>query len=383
MRRLSLLFVLASVVSASPVAAAKDARVEGTVVVGERAASGAKITLIGARTNGSGRFYEETQTSDDRGRFSFTDVPVERNAEYALEANYDDGLFVFDTFRLPGGATETTELQVYETTSDPSVIRVARDHVFLVQDEQGAGVLESVTVVNESESAYIGRGRALGADSSQTTLGFALPDEAVGGRIDLIDSTINRLYAQPADFGFAATVAIPPGETKVTFAYPATGSGGTYDLSRRALYPIDEFSVFATEPLDVTGERLSPAGAEEISGVRYRRWSSSEGFDAGDLVPILAVAEGEASSNLWLGLGVGLGVVILGLILATTLRAQRSPAASRTQASPQRAPDELVSAIAELDLKHESGGLSDEQWDAERSRLKQELVAAREREPAK
>ena len=383
MRRLTVLVSVALVLAVSPAAAAPRAAVEGTVVLGRttRPAAGAEVTLIGARSNGSGRFYEETVTADGRGRFSFEEIRLVEGAEFALEASYDGGLFVYDTMRLDASAPKKTELRVFETTSDPSVIRVTKDHVFLISDEDGAGVLESVTVVNESERAYIGRGRSLGQGSSETTLGFALPDQAVGGRVDLIDSTINRLYAEAADFGFAATVAIPPGETKVTFAYPVSGSGGTYDLSRRALYPIDEVSVFATEPLEITGERLTYQGIEEISDVRYREWSSTEAFDAGDLIPVLATAEGSSSSNLWLGVGIALGVVILALILAATLRSSRRPA-RRSQPAPDPAPDALVSAIAALDLKHESGALSDEQWNQQRTELKEKLIAAKQREPA-
>lgn len=385
MRRLTFLSGVALILAAPPVAAAETASLEGTVVLGatERPAAGAEVTLIGARVDGSGRFYEETVTTDDRGRYSFDNVRVVPEAEYALEATYDDGLFVFDTMRLKTGTTETAELRVFETTTDPSVITVTRDYVFLVQDQEDVSAFESVTVVNESGRAYIGRGKALGNESSEATLGFALPDEALGSRVNLIDSTINRLYAEPTDFGFAATVAIPPGETDVTFAYPATGSGGSYDVSRRALYPIEEFSVFATRPLEVTGDRLSPQGTEEISGVRYRVWASTEGFDAGDLIPVLAVAEGSSASNLWLGLGIGLGVVIIAAILAMAFRSRRRPAPRKAQPEPQRAPEELVSAIAEIDLKHESGALSDKQWEAKRTELKDQLIAARQREPAK
>ena len=385
MRRLTFLFALLFLLTAAPAAGAKNATVAGTVVLGSARTpvAGTKVTLVGARTDGSGLFFEETETSDRRGRFTFDEVPVKRDAEYALEANYDRGLFVFDTFTLKSGVTEEEELRVYETTADPSVITIAHDQVFLVQNEQGASVFESVTVVNGSERAYIGRGRSLGDESSQTTLGFALPDDAIGGRVDLIDSTINRLYAEPAEFGFAATVAIPPGETDVTFAYPPTGSAGSYDLSRRALYPIDDFSVFATEPFAITGERLSPQGVEEIGGVRYQKWTSGDGFDAGDLVPILAVAEGSTSSNLWLGLGIGLGVVVLAAIVATTLRSKRPRVARRSKAPSKPERDELIAAIAELDLEHEAGALNDEQWNERRTRLKEQLVAAKPREPAK
>lgn len=385
MRRLITLVgvVLALSTTTPAMAAAEPAVVRGSLVTGDDGspAEGAKITLIGARLDGSGRFFTDTVESDQSGRFEFARVPVREASQFALEATFDGGLFVFDTFRLRPGATESFDLEVWPTTSNASVIEIERDHLFLAQDEQGAGVLESVTVVNRSQRAYIGRGGALGGGASTHTLGFALPDAAVGERVDLIDSTLNRLYADAADFGFAATVAIPPGETTVTFAYPAPGSGGRYDLSRRALYPTKEIAVFVTEPLELNGDVLAYDGVEEVAEDSYRKWSSRDPFDAGDLVPILAVAEGSSMANLWMGLGAGLGLLVLVTIVAA---ARRRPAPSkppRPAAPPPPIRDELISAIAELDLQHESGALSEDEWNARRAALKDQLVAARQRKP--
>ena len=384
MRRLIPLLGIVLALSTAPgVAAERTAVVRGTLVVGDgsKPAAAVEVTLIGARLDGSGRFFDETVDTDERGTFEFEDVPAPATNEFALEANYDGGLFVFDTFELAKGSTEITNIEVWPTTSDPSVIGVERNSLFVTQDEESTGVLESVTVVNSSERAYIGRGRALGEEASEHTLGFALPDAAIGERVDLVDSTLNRLYAEGADFGFAATVAIPPGETTVTFTYPAPGSAGSYDLSRRALYPIREVFVFVTEPLEIDGSLLTYEGIEEVSDLRYRKWSSREGFDAGDLIPIRAVAEGSSSSNLWLGLGIGLGVVVLVALLAAGRRRARPSAPGRSAPRPPQAED-LVAAIAALDLKHESGALDEDEWARRRTRLKDQLIEAKQREPA-
>ncbi len=93
------------------------------------------MTLIGARLDGSGRFFSHTVKSDARGRFEFENVPSRADAQFALEATYDGGLFVFDTFRLRAGDSKDSELEVWPTTSDPSVIEIERDHLFVAQDE--------------------------------------------------------------------------------------------------------------------------------------------------------------------------------------------------------------------------------------------------------
>jgi hypothetical protein len=388
MRRVLALGVALLVVAAPPALAArkKTATVDGRVTLGSsnEPVRGAEVTLLGARLDGTGEVVEKTVSSDAGGRFEF-EVPKREGIEFALEARYDGGTFVGASFPIKGGGV-TSNLEVWKTTSDSGVITIERDHMFVAHDEQGAGVLESITVRNDSDEAYTGRGRALGAEQSDEspTLGFALPTQSVGQRVDLIDSSLNRLYAIDASFGFAATVAIPPGETTVTFAFPASGDAGNFDLTRRTLYPTEELSVFVTDPLEVEAGRLSPDGTRDVSGESYRVWTSTNEFDAGDVVSLLVIAEGNTSSNLWLGLGVGLGVIVLLIALGVWLRSRsrrRAPVARATAPKPAMpADDDLVAAIAALDLEHESGDLSEDEWRERRVELKNRLVASKERE---
>lgn len=386
MRRLTLYiaatFLLAAF--ATPAAAAeKNATISGTILHGDsnRPVGGARVTIIGANSDGSGRVFERSMPSARNGGFSFDTVPTDPGVEFALEASYDGGLFVGESLQLDESARATVDLQVWETTADPEVISLEKDHLFVAHGTDGAGVLESVTIINDSDLAYIGRGSVMGDGGAgpYPTLGFALPTQSLGRRVDLIDSSLNRLYAVDADFGWAATVAIPPGETTVTFAYPAVGSGGSYDLTRRALYPIDEFSVFVTEPLEVDSGRLAFEGNQDVGGDRYREWTSTGSFDSGDVIPILAIAEGSSSSVLWIGIGIGL-VLILTLVIASVAR--RRPAPVKAAASTSSHEDnDLVTAIAELDLRHESGQLSDQQWSEARARLKTKLVESKQKAP--
>ncbi|MDQ4145849.1 MAG: hypothetical protein M3198_19305 [Actinomycetota bacterium] len=387
MRRLVAVGVALFVVTA-PTALAADvdtATIEGRILSGqdERPVPDAKVTLLGARLDGAGRVVRKTTVPDDRGRYSF-EVPDRKGVEYALEASYDGGLFVGDSFSVKGDEM-SFDLEVWETTSDPSVITVLRDHMFVAHDEEGAGVLESVTINNSSDRAYIGRGRALGGgdSASSPTLGFALPTQSLGERVDLVDSSLNRLYAVDADFGFAATVAIPPGETTVTYAYPARGSGGSYDLTRRALYPTEELSVFATDPLEVESGRLTYEGREEVGGESYRRWVGNGGFDAGDVVSLLVVAEGNSSSTLWLTIGIGFALIVLLIAVGLWLRSRSGKTTSSrprglAPAAEAERGDDLIAAIAALDLQHDAGSISDEQWSSRRSELKTKLLDSRQ-----
>lgn len=362
-----------------------ETRIKGTVLLArtDRPVPGAQVRVLGGRADGGGRVFTETATTKKDGEYS-VEVPGRPGLEFAVEARFDGGLFVGDSTVVKRGTTRTMDVNVWKTTSDPDAITITGDQLVVAQDESNTGVLEVVTVENGTRFAYIGRGRSMGAkdDDASPTLGFALPSEAVGQPVELVDSSLNRLYATETDFGFAATVAIPPGETTATYRYLIPGEGGRFDLTRRALYPTQQVTVLATDPLEIESDRLSFDGEEDIGSDEYRKWSSRNAFDAGDLIPVLAIAEGSASSSLWVGILIGFGVILLLVIVGVLLRA-RPPAPKIKKPGPVKhlSQEELVAAIAHLDLQHEGGEISDEHWTEERMRLKSLLIAAKERQP--
>lgn len=376
MRRL-IAATAAVMVMALPAAEAQsEAVIRGRVVHGEtnRGLPGITVTLLGARADGSGRIDEQSESGRD-GSFSFPNVKIDSQMTYTVESTYDDGLFVGENIDIESGEPSPIDLKVWDTTSDPASISVPRHHVFVLRNSEGVGVLESVTVANETDNAYVGRAATMGGETGPgtPTLGFGLPPQAIGGRIDVLSSDINRLYVTETDFGFAATVAIPPGETTTIFGYAAEGTGGSYDISRRILYPTEELAAFVTDPFVVQSNRLTPDKDETIRGRTYSVWRSTEPLDPGDLVPLAAVAEGSSSSGLAIGAVVGLAALVL-LIVAAFVWRKRGPAPA-----PKATREDLLTAIAELDLKKDVGDISAEEWAERRASLKSKL---REPEPA-
>ncbi|MDQ3954545.1 MAG: hypothetical protein M3285_03230 [Actinomycetota bacterium] len=376
MRRLIAACAALIVVALPAAEAQSDAVIRGRVVHGktDRGLPNIVVTLLGARDDGSGRIKEESNSGRD-GSFAFPKVEIDPQMTYTVEAEYDDGLFVGENIAIEDGEASPIDLELWDTTPDPAAISIARHHVFVLRNSDGVGVLESVTVTNETEEAYVGRAATMGGDTGPgtPTLGFGLPPQAIGGRVDILSSDINRLYVTETDFGFAATVAIPPGETTTIFGYAAEGTGGSYDISRRILYPTEELATFVTDPFVVQSNRLAPDKDETIRGRTYNVWRSTEPLDPGDLVPLAAVAEGSSSSGLETGAVIGLGALAL-LIAAAFMWRKRGSAPA-----PKTTREDLLTAIAELDLKKDVGDISAEEWAARRASLKSRL---REPEPA-
>ncbi|MGH2807996.1 MAG: carboxypeptidase-like regulatory domain-containing protein, partial [Actinomycetota bacterium] len=261
MRRLNLpvVTILASVLVANA-GAAELGTITGRVInqsTGEPQ-RGVTVILTSGTEDGSGRLSRRAVT-DRRGRYEFDELPTGQDRFYALDARFDGGTFAGRAISIPSDTTQTpvieTTLRVWDTTTDPGAVVIQRDDLFVISTDAGAAVIESVTIANVSDRAYIGRGRQIGgADASGASVGFALPDGA--RNVNIEDSDIDIPALVELDAGVAATVAFPPGETRVTFSYEIPGSGASVDLSRPALYPTLELSVFAKPPLEIRSNRL-------------------------------------------------------------------------------------------------------------------------------
>jgi hypothetical protein len=246
---------------------------------------------------------------------------------------------------------------------------VRRDSIFVVPSDDGVGVIEAVVVANIADEAYVGRGRELGAeqDGEVASLGFALPPNAELPPVPIVESDIDFPSLVETSFGFAATVAVPPGQWRVVYSYEVAGEGGTYDLSRPALYPTLELGVYAGDPLAIDGGRVAADGARDVRGVTYDLYSSSGTLEAGDAIDMIAVAEASAGNLLAIGAGVAAVVAAAGALVFLIRRRSR-----RETPEPARRGD-VVEAIARLDLAKEQGLIHEEEWASRRDELKRTL----------
>jgi 5-hydroxyisourate hydrolase-like protein (transthyretin family) len=365
-----------------PVRAATRGTIKGTVVnesTGEPQ-PGVRVTLTGARDDGS-KPLEETTVTDERGRFVFAALPTGNDRYYAVDARFQQGLFAGGVVTLPEDTTSPpvieSTLRVWETTTDPQAIVIRRDSIFVVPSDDGIGVIEAVQVTNIADQAYIGRGLAMGAeqDGAVPSLGFPVPAGAELPPSPIVDADIDIPEIVETSFGFAATIAIPPGNRRIVYSYELSGEGGIYDLTRPAVYPTLDFGVYAADPLTIDGNRVAPDGTREVEGKTYAFYSSDETIEAGDELQMIAVAEASASNLLAIGGGV-VAVLAVAAGLVVLLRRRRPRGASEEP----RSREELVEAIARLDLAKEQGLVSEDEWRPRRADLKRRLeqLAARE-----
>jgi 5-hydroxyisourate hydrolase-like protein (transthyretin family) len=383
MRRVVLAGVaLPLLISIVPASAADTGTIKGRVVnetTGEPQ-RGVDVKLVGAEENGNDR-QEETVTTGDDGTYLFEDLPTGNDRFYVLDVRFEGGLFPSSAITIPSDTTQTpvidTQIRVWSTTTDPAAILIEHDNMFVVPNDTGVGVVESVTIANLADEAYIGRGGDdPGADEeSVPSLGFSLPPGADEEGVSIIESDLDIPELMRTSFGFAITTAIPPGSTSLTFSYSVPGTAGAYDLSRRALYPILDLSVYVSDPLELSSPRLSSKGEVDIDDKTYVRYTiDDDELDAGDSVQMLALADAGTSPGLLLGMA-GVLVLVLALGLFPVWRYRRRKASEEPSAPESgRSREDVLREIAEIDLRRERGELDEAEWSGRRAALKKELI---------
>lgn len=343
-----------------------------------RPEAGALVTLRGGDVDGSNEI-ERSVTTDSGGRYEFHDLPTGEERFYTVDAMHQGGFFPSRAISLPTDTTQQpvieTTLRVWDATTDPAAVLLTRDDMFAVLGEGGIGMIESVTIVNQTNLAYIGRGGDASSDAPVATIGFSLPVDCRRASVSIVDSDLDLPELACTEYGFAVTAAIPPGEYRTTFSYNVPGETGSFDLTRTALYDINEMSVYAAEPLEIESNRLEERGEVTLAGQTYRRWSSTTPIDPGDPVQVVAIATATFPAGLAVGIVATL-VVVATLAFLGFRRVRFKP--RRATGATGEVTDEdkdLVRAIAEIDIAYEKGDLSEPDWTVQRSELKERLAS--------
>lgn len=336
--------------------------------------------------NRSTGFTVAETTIDGELRFSLADIPLRPDYSYVLGAVYDGRLF---SKRLPQfppaeGAPEQT-LIIYDTTTDPQVVEVARTDLFVeavAWDDWGAGlhISQSVGFRNVSDRIYTS-GRAFDDGREAVLLlqfprgARALSDEQ-GGRYVLIENMENLpnsvIDTQPVAPGAEHQVALAyflPFERQLDFQQDFSNlldAEVTVTISERLQVEGDllaEDSSSAADGLRVYTGKLKmesePQLAFRISGDAYATSSADSRLVTSDVVPLLVAGAAAIVGAALFGLG--------------RLRRQRELSSSEI--------DGLVAELARLDADHDQGRINHDLYHHRRRELKArlaELMAAAE-----
>ena len=250
------------------------------------------------------------------------------------------------------GSAVDLPITIFETSNDPSAMRVERLHVIVdFPAEDLIRVLELWVLANDSDQVLI------------TPLQVALPDGATN--LSFEEGTLGGRY-EITDDGFVDLEPIPPGagldHLVFGFDLPIDRSA---DFEQQMLHPVDAVTVLI--PAD--GPRVSgllDRGVQDIGGMRM------QSFTTGALSPdeplLFRVSAPSMSSSPPIGAIVGVAVLIIAALVAARvwLGARRTPQVIGQQ--------DLVAAIARLDDEYEAGEISERFWRMQRDRLKRRAL---------
>ena len=356
---------------------ATTGEIRGQVRHGTAGGSVPAGTKIQLRYGSPAAGYTVAETTIDADlRFSLPVIPRREDFSYVIGAVYTGRLF---SRRLPQFPAEAQTLTIYNETTDPQVVDVARIDIFVepvTTEDWGAGlhVSQLVGFRNASDRLYTS-GRAFDDGREAVLLlpfprGARLLGDDQGGRFvliedieDLPNSVIDTLPVAPgADHQIALEYFLPyqdgldfqqdfsnrlDAELRVTLSDSLTVDGGAF-LAESDSPPVSGSRVYAGRLTLDEAPRL----AFRISGDPFATSSADPQIVTGDILPGLVAGTAALFGAALLSLG--------------WLR--------RRRVSGAREVDCLVAELARLDADHDQGRINHDLYHHRRRELKAKLA---------
>jgi hypothetical protein len=387
MRRLALalltlfLFGMVLMSSGQPSLAAEQGAISGTVVNGTAGGGSTASLPVTLTIVGQGDPVTQQTMTDQAGAFTFEQVPLSTDTSYQLSTVYDNVQYVGDVGSLASAdGLSDQKLAVYETTSDPSVIRASMVHVVIQPDKESHSiqVSELLVINNTGDRTYVGTDQGQANDPQQRpeTVSFAVPPDA--SEVGIIDGLLVEDLVV-TDFGFTDTSPWVPGERQVAFSYSLPYQGTEYVFRTLLDFPADTVNILMPKE-GANLESGSPFTQDEtvLQDQPYLR-AKADNLEAG--APIQAILtdlpRGGGGSNVQTAIFAALVVAALGVVgvFAYNLYRRSRLATVAVEDPNEREKATLLLAIAELDRQHEAGEIADAEYDRRRAEAKQRLEA--------
>ena len=307
------------------------------------------------------------------GVASFGGVIDDQEVSYTLSAAYQDIRFFSDAYLSAIEREGPLTLTVFETTSDPSVIRIIGDSSAITPPDDDSGVLRVLQVTtfeNVSDRAYVGN------DPLNTRLTVQLPLPAMAFDLESVHSP-GSLVLAPDSRDVYSIIPVMPGVEEYIVTYGILYTTDVFAWSKTYPYPTEVARLLI--PSDVSfrpGSDWIEMAESEVSGVTYARYEMRSVLAgetlSGNLADLPASA-GSRSRSLERTLrDAALGVVAIALIMAAGFalwwarfyNRRRGPALSDAEQEAMDAQREAtLEELARLEDAREAGEITDDEYD--------------------
>ncbi|MGH9743672.1 MAG: hypothetical protein ACRD51_15110 [Candidatus Acidiferrum sp.] len=244
----------------APFSFVSAAIVHGTVKNGTTGKPGADVEVILIQLQGGMQPVQNTKT-DAQGQFTF-DYPGIGAQPMLIRAVYRGVLFHEP---LPPGQNEV-QVVIFEPSSNPKTITVGTHFVIFQPNGSSLQVGEEYAIKNDSQppEAYFRPGG---------TFDFALPENAVLKQVAAQGPSGMPIVQTAIDHGknrYSVDYAFRPGDNGVRFSYDIPYAGNSATVKLPTVYPSARLVVVAPPTVQITGDGLQAGGQEQGMSVYSR-----------------------------------------------------------------------------------------------------------------
>ncbi|MCX2727364.1 carboxypeptidase regulatory-like domain-containing protein [Thermomicrobium sp. 4228-Ro] len=317
---------------------------------------------------------KQTRVGPD-GSFSFEGLPTDAQDAYILVVRYAGVDYVSQMVQLNQQPQQTVDLTVYETTTDPNVLRVNSRSIVIAgasPELRAVDVMDIVIVENTGDRTYVG-------DTSGVVLRIPLPQGA-----QEISPQPGFDYGQPRLEGnvLVTTGPVPPGSHTIVLSYTVPYSGTRATLSIGTALPTGTLRVLVREgTYKLDSRSLIDTGTVDVSGVTYRVLAVDAPV-VGDthVVQVSGLPRTGLLFDLPLGPSIAIAVGVVGLLAAGILtiialrrRHARAVAKGSAAASVEDERLRLAAELNRLDEARAAGELDEMQYNERRAAVLAQL----------
>ena len=254
--------------------------VDGRVINGttERPAVGLEVNLLSFDPVSGMRGDVYTATTDADGKFQFDSVRIVPRAKYVAAAKYENVVYYSNAGVFSGTSRLSLPFRVFDPTTDPSSVEVARAIWTVDFGRQKLVIGEMYIFSNTTNRTYIGDGKG------KAVLRFRLP--AGASKVEFREGKIGKRFQKLDAETYADTFSLLPGEfsRQITLKYTMPYAGRKVSLAYPILYPVDNLNVLVEDIgeyawLDIPAKE----SRRTLRGVDYIAFASN-GVPRGEVV---------------------------------------------------------------------------------------------------
>lgn len=311
------------------------------------------------------------------GTYQYDEVVIRPDYAYMMTVLYNNTEFASDILI---GDTNITDMElnvtIYESTDDPSVVKIVSRATQVNLSPQGLYVIEVIDLVNSSDRLLITDRRD--EEYGFVSLEFPIPD---GAQLQTTHTDPNR-YRLTEDRRTVLDTypVLPDDEHYVQFSYSLP-----FDQTVTINQPIDYAVAGSTEfyienrHLSLQGNGIDLLRTQIFNGTEYNVYQVNNAPSIGDSLAYDIVLTQSTSTTTSQGvpreaLAVVFVVIGVGFIALAGLIIWRSRKTVEVFDTDDRTPQDIMQEIAQLDNRFEDGELSKSDYQKQRNFLKAQLM---------